>query len=209
MGSGTPCASGILRKENPAPAVLARRGMGAGSACGAAWGAGSACRTCRMRGVRRILMGGDTLCICCNWHEKNPARQGGKGCRLSLPDQSAFMRRHMAAEVPMGSDTAYNERRLLWKAVRFVCAVTYIRTAPRPVGANCMQAQPAEPVRFYARLPHARRAGGLNPLSSALAASAACEGFLWAVICFVWAVSCVRRTPRRRREEHAGSTRPP
>ena len=21
----------------------------------------------------------------CNWHEKNPARQGGKGCRLSLP----------------------------------------------------------------------------------------------------------------------------
>ena len=28
----------------------------------------------------------------CNWHEKNPARQGGKGCRLSLPGQPAFMR---------------------------------------------------------------------------------------------------------------------
>ena len=33
MGSGTPCASCNLRKDSPAPAVLARRGMGAGSAC--------------------------------------------------------------------------------------------------------------------------------------------------------------------------------
>ena len=41
---GTLCLGCILRKENPAPAVLARRGMGAGSACGAEKGAGSACR---------------------------------------------------------------------------------------------------------------------------------------------------------------------
>ena len=83
MGSGTPCASGILRKENPAPAVLARRGMGAGSACGAEEGAGSACRAIWRRGI------------------------------------------------PMGSDTHYNEQALLWKVIRFVCAVTGMRIAPR------------------------------------------------------------------------------
>ena len=30
-------------------------------------------------------MGSGALRLGCNWHEKNPARQGGKGCRLSLP----------------------------------------------------------------------------------------------------------------------------
>ena len=115
-------------------------------------------------------MGSGALRLGCNWHEKNPARQGGKGCRLSLPrarrtgearhgcrlslpraqwariacgfslpDQSAFMPRpantagagglnplssalaaSAACEVPMGSDTSYNERRLLWKVIRFV-----------------------------------------------------------------------------------------
>ena len=59
-------------------------------------------------------MGSGTLCMGCNWHEGNPAPCGrelhaGSACRA---DQSAFMRRHMAA-VPMGSDTFYNERRFL------------------------------------------------------------------------------------------------
>ena len=35
------------------------------------------------------------------------------------------------AAVPMGSDTFYNERRILWEVVRLVQAVTGIRTAPR------------------------------------------------------------------------------
>ena len=165
-------------------------------------------------------MGSGALCICCNWHEDSPARQGGRGCRLSLPHLPHPRR----AAVPMGSDASYNEqallwkvirfvfavscvrrtprppywrgaeegagsacraiwrrrllwkavrsigRRLLWEAVRFVCAVTCVRTAPRPVGANCVQAQPAGPVRFYAHLPHPRRArflwGVIRPIMS-------------------------------------------
>ena len=31
---------------------------------------------------------------------------------------------------------------------------------------------------------------------------------LWEAVCFVWAVTCVRRIPRRRREEGAGSASP-
>ena len=70
----------------------------------------------------------------------------------------------------MGSDASYNERRFLWKAVRFVCAVTGMRRTPRPMGANCTRVQtaarrgcrlslPGGPARFYAHLPHPRRAG--------------------------------------------------
>ena len=48
ISGGTLCVGCILRKENPAPAVLARRGMGAGSACGAEEHAGSTSpRLCR------------------------------------------------------------------------------------------------------------------------------------------------------------------
>ena len=36
----------------------------------------------------------------------------------------------------MGSDASYNERRLLWKAVRLVWAVTGMRRTPRPMGAE-------------------------------------------------------------------------
>ena len=46
----------------------------------------------------------------------------------------------------MESGASYNEQALLWKVIRFVWAVTYIRTAPRPPywrGAG-------GPVRFYA-----------------------------------------------------------
>ena len=68
-------------------------------------------------------MGSGALRLGCNWHEKNPARQGGKGCRLSLP-RLPHPRR---AAVSMGSDTSYNEQALLLEAVRFVWAVTCVR----------------------------------------------------------------------------------
>ena len=68
MGSDTFCMCCNWHEKTPAPAVLARRGMGAGSACRAQ---PAFKRTCRIRGVRA--------------------------------DQSAFMRRHMAAEFSMGS----------------------------------------------------------------------------------------------------------
>ena len=57
-------------------------------------------------------MGSGALCVGCNWHEKNPARQGGKGCRLSLPRaagancmqaQPAAPTASAGREVPMGS----------------------------------------------------------------------------------------------------------
>ena len=83
-------------------------------------------------------MGSDTLCISCNWRKGGPVRFYA---RLPHP---------RGAGVSMGSDTFYNKRRLLWEAVRLVWAVTCVRTAPRPVGANCVQAQPAGPVRVYA-----------------------------------------------------------
>ena len=57
------------------------------------------------------------------------------------------------------SDTPCQER-----AKRPFVPLQSLRNRPPPGG----------PVRFYARLPHPRGAGGLNPLSSALAASAAC-----------------------------------
>ena len=48
---GTLCLGCNLHEDSPAPAVLARRGMGAGSACGAEEHAGSACRVIRRRGI--------------------------------------------------------------------------------------------------------------------------------------------------------------
>ena len=118
-----------------------------------------------------VSMGSDALRLGCNLHEGNPARQGGRGCRLSLPGQPAFMRAYRIR----------GARRFLWevihsiisggfygKSVRFVWAVTCMRTAPRPPywrGAAWVQAQPAarksmqaQPARFQARLPHPRRA---------------------------------------------------
>ena len=62
-------------------------------------------------------------------------------------------------EVPMGSDTLYNEQALLWGVVRFVQAVSCVRRTPRPVGANCMQAQPAARKRVQAQ-----PAGRASPL---------------------------------------------
>ena len=71
-------------------------------------------------------------------------------------------------------------------------AVTGIRTAPRPVGANCVQAQPA-----------ASYDGG--GFLWEVGTSYNERRFLWEAVRFVQAVSCVRRIPRRRRELRAGS----
>ena len=49
-----------------------------------------------------------------------PRRRRGRACGFNPPTCAA-------CEVPMGSDASYNERRLLWAAVRFVQAVTGVR----------------------------------------------------------------------------------
>ena len=101
---------------------------------------------------RRLLWEVGTLCLSCNLRKDSPApaalARRGRACGFNPPTCAA-------CEVPMGSDASYNERRLLWEAVRsigrrllweavrLVQAVTCVRTAPRPVGANCVQAQPA------------------------------------------------------------------
>ena len=142
-------------------------------------------------------MGSGAPCVGCNWHEKNPA-------------PAVLARRGRTSPLLCA---AIWRRRLLWKAVRFVCAVTAMRIAPRrrrelhagstrpPYwrGAKSMQAQPARP--------SGRKRVQAQP--AALAASAACEGFLWAVIRFVFAVTGMRRTPRPMgAEEGAGSACP-
>ena len=77
-------------------------------------------------------MGSGALCISGILHEKTPARQGGKGCRLSLRrgracgfNPPAFKRTCRIRGV----------RRLLWKAVRLLWAVTCMRRTP-PVRAE-------------------------------------------------------------------------
>ena len=78
----------------------------------------------------------------------------------------------------MGSDTFYNERRLLWDAVRFVWAVTGVRRPPRPVGANCMQAQPAG-----LSLPRGiLKEEGKNPLLAAKKVGGAAGGALYWIL---------------------------
>ena len=113
-------------------------------------------------------------------------------------------------------------RRLPWGVVRLVQAVTCVRTAPRPPywrGAAWVQAQPAARKRVQAQPAAFKRTcrirGGLNPL---LCAAIWRRRFLWevgtfynerrilwGVVRFVWGVSHIWRTPRRRREEGAGS----
>ena len=182
-------------------------------------------RTCRIRGVRGFYgkryvlyraaasMGSGALRLGCNLREENPAPQAriacrlslrrGRGCRLSLPGGPARFYARLphsrGAEVPMGSDTFYNKRRLLWEVGTLCLGCNLHEDSPAPAvlarrGMGAGSACGAE-----------EHAGSTRPLSSAPTASAACEGFLWAVICFVWAVSCVRTAPRRRRGMGAGS----
>ena len=103
-------------------------------------------------------MGIDALCICCSLRKDSTARQGGRGCRLSLPTRRASPQSCAAlwaAGGSMGSDAFYNARgllweiprrrreegagsacqpaarKILWEAVRLVWAVACVRTAPR------------------------------------------------------------------------------
>ena len=64
-------------------------------------------------------MGSDALCMCCSLRKDSTARQGGRGCRLSLPTRRASPPR------PLG------RKRVLWEAMRLVWAVACVRTAPR------------------------------------------------------------------------------
>ena len=103
----------------------------------------------------------------------------------------------------MGSDASYNERRLLWAAVRLVWAVTGMRRTPRPVGANCTRVQPARRVKPAFMPRPASTAGAEVSMGSDTLYNE--QALLWGVVRFVWGVTCMRRPPRRRRELHAGS----
>ena len=110
----------------------------------------------------------------------------GSACRAGQP---AFMRAYRIR----------GARGFLWGAVRFVQAVSCVRRIPRrrrelragsACGAKRVQAQPA---------------GRASPLSCRASPIRRARRFLWGVVRFVQAVSCVRRIPRRRRELRAGS----
>ena len=107
MGCGTLCASGILRKENPAPQARI---------------------ACRLS-LRR-----------------------GRGCRLSLPGGPARFYARLphsrGAEVPMGSDTFYNKRRLLWEVGTLCLGCNLHEDSPAPAalarrGRACRLSLPA------------------------------------------------------------------
>ena len=85
---------------------------------------------------------------------RTPRRRRGRACGFNPP---AFMPRIKARRFLWEVGTSYNERRFLWGVIRFVQAVTCVRTAP--------------PVRAEEGAGSARRA---SPLLCALAASAAC-----------------------------------
>ena len=163
-------------------------------------------------------MGSGALCLGCNLREDSSARQGGRGCRLSLPGQPAFMPRlanTAGAEVSKGSGTlclgCILRKENPAPEARIAC-----RLNPRR-GMGAGSACPADQSAFMPRLANTAGAedsmgsgtlcmgcnwrkdssarqggkgcrlslrrgraygfnppGGLNPLSSALAASAAC-----------------------------------
>ena len=85
------------------------------------------------------------------------------------------------------------------KSVRFVWAVTCMRTAPRPPywrGAAWVQAQPAARIACRLSLRRHTTAGDSYGESDT---SYNERRLLWGAVRFVQAVSCVRRIPRRRR----------
>ena len=92
----------------------------------------------------------------------------------------------------MGSDALYNEQALLWAVIRFVCAVTGMRRPPRPPywrGAAWVQAQPAARKSMQAQPAASYDGGGFL---WEVGTSYNERRFLWGVIRFVWAVTCVR-----------------
>ena len=87
----------------------------------------------------------------------------------------------------MGSDTFYNKRRFLWGVMRFVWAVSCVRTAPRPVGAAWVQAQPAGLSLPGSACPPVRAEGilkeeGKNPLLAAKKVGGAAGGALYWIL---------------------------
>ena len=129
---------------------------------------------------------------------------------------AAIWRRSFLWEV----GTSYNERRLLWGAVRFVQAVSCVRRIPRRrrelragsacgaeegAGSACRAGQPAF-MRAY-------RIRGARRFLWEVIHSIISGGFYGKSVRFVWAVTCMRTAPRpphwRGAEEHAGSACPP
>ena len=120
----------------------------------------------------------------------NPLSCRASPTRRARAGQPAFMPRIKA-------------RRFLWGVVRLVQAVTCVRRIPR-----------------HRRELHAGSACRASPLLCALAASAACgdsmgsdtfyneQALLWGVVHLAWAVTCVRRIPRRRRGRACGLSLP-
>ena len=80
---------------------------------------------------RRLLWEVGTLCLGCILRKDSSARQGGRGCRLSLP------------HLPHARRAGF-----LWEAVCFVQAVTGVRIVPpiraeEGAGSACRAGQPA------------------------------------------------------------------
>ena len=155
-------------------------------------------------------MGSGTLCVGCNWHEDSTAPEARRGCRLSLPGSARFhaaprqyggrggffwrvvcfvwavtcMRRPPRRRRGMDAGSAcgvIRRRRFLWGVMRFVWAVSHIWTAP-PVRAE---------VYAGSTRPHPRGARFLWAVGTSYNE----RRILWAVICFVWAVTGIRTAP--------------
>ena len=129
-------------------------------------------------------MGIDALCICCSLRKDSTARQGGRGCRLSLPPRPF--------------------RQNLWKILLFHGFSATIKLKPQA-------GQSTPPVRAE-ESPMGSSAPCLGcclrkdspPPKARLKAGSACrtlraQRVLWEAVRLVWAVACVRTAPRRRR----------
>ena len=140
---------------------------------------------------------------------RTPRRRRGRACGFNPP---AFMPRIKARRFLWEVGTSYNERRLLWGAVRFVQAVSCVRRIPRRrrelragsacgaeegAGSACRAGQPAF-MRAY-------RIRGARRFLWEVIHSIISGGFYGKSVRFVWAVTGMRIAPRRRREEGAGS----
>ena len=159
MGSGALCASGILRKENPAPqariacrlslprAPWARSVRGFNPA-----GQPAFKRAYRIRGARRFLWEVIHSIISGGFYGKSVRFVWAVTCMRTAPRPpywrgAAWVQAQPAASYDGGGflwevGTSYNERRFLWEAARFAWAVTCMRRPPRPVGAKCTRVQP-------------------------------------------------------------------
>ena len=130
-------------------------------------------------------MGGGAPCVGCNWHKDSPAPRG----RELHAGRTSSLLCALAASAACGDSYGKSVRPIMcggfygqWYALYEL----YLASGePRAAGANCMQAQ-------FAFMRTCRIRGGLNPLSCRVPPVRRARGFLWAVICFVRTVSCVR-----------------